>query len=172
LALTRLANTALDRVIPRNIDIAAEIARFAATDLLCYRVETPVELAARQNHAWQPLLDWAAARFGAELTVTAAITPVKQPEAALARLQAEVASRDAMELTALHLATSACTSLILGLALSDNRLTPEEAFALAELEANFEIERWGEDEEQSIRRAALQDDIATAARFLALLRQG
>ena len=168
LPLTRLANTALDLVTPRRAQIVAEIANYAGTDLLCYRAEHPPELVARQARIWQPLLDWAAERY-APLTVTAGVLPCAQPVESLAAFTAAVEAFDAMRLAALHLATAACGSLVLALALAEMRLDPESAFAAAQLEESFEIERWGEDAEQTRRRAALQDDIALAARFVALL---
>lgn len=170
LPLTRLVSTAIDRVAPRHNEIVAEVTKYAGTDLLCYRAATPAELAARQHALWQPLLDWADARFDARLVVTHSITPVAQPPEALAALERAVAAHGAMELMALHLATTACGSLILGLALLAGHLSPAEAFAAAELDESFEIERWGEDPEQTARRAALEEDIALAARFAALLR--
>lgn len=170
LPLTRLVSTAIDRVAPRHNEIVAEVTKYAGTDLLCYRAATPAELAARQHALWQPLLDWADARFDARLVVTHSITPVAQPTEALAALERAVAAHGAMELMALHLATTACGSLILGLALLAGRLSPAEAFAAAELDESFEIERWGEDQEQTARRAALEEDIVLAARFAALLR--
>jgi chaperone required for assembly of F1-ATPase len=75
-----------------------------------------------------------------------------------------------MTLTALQLATTACGSLIVGLALIEGRIDAETAFAVAQLEETFEIEQWGEDAEQTKRRAALQDDIALVGRFVTLLR--
>lgn len=170
LPLTRLASTAIDRVIPRRSEVIAEIARYAATDLLCYRAADPPELAARQHAAWQGLLDWVERRFDARLVVTDSITPVAQTPAALAALERAIAARDAMMLVALHLATAACGSVVLGLAVIEQRLSPQEAFAAAQLDESFQIERWGEDWEQTKRRAALQDDIALAARFAGLLR--
>ena len=170
LPLTRLVSTAIDRVLPRRKEVIAEIAKYAGTDLLCYRAADPPELAARQQTNWQAPLDWAAERFGARLVVTESITPVEQLPAALAAIERAIAAHDAMMLVALHLATSACGSVVLGLALIEQRLSPAEAFAAAQLDESFQIERWGEDPEQTKRRAALQDDIALAARFAALLR--
>jgi chaperone required for assembly of F1-ATPase len=170
LPLTRLVSTAIDRVAPRRDAMIAEIANYAATDLLCYRAEDPPELAERQRRIWQPLLDWAAERHDAALTVTHGITPVQQPPAALAAIERAIAAHDAMQLVALHLATTACGSVVIGLALLAERLTPEEAFTAAQLDESFQIERWGEDAEQTQRRAALKEDIALAARFAALLR--
>jgi chaperone required for assembly of F1-ATPase len=52
----------------------------------------------------------------------------------------------------------------------EGRLDAEGAFAASQLDESFQIERWGEDYEAADRRAALKADIATAARFVALLR--
>jgi chaperone required for assembly of F1-ATPase len=170
LPLTRLVSTALDRVEPRSADVIGEIAKYATTDLLCYRADEPRELIERQAQIWQPLLDWTEARFAAPLTVTQGVLPVAQDLATLAAIERAIAAHDSLQLVALHLATTACGSVVLGLALLAERLSPEEAFAAAALDESFQIERWGEDAEQTQRRAALKEDIALAARFAALLR--
>jgi chaperone required for assembly of F1-ATPase len=170
LPLTRLVSTAIDRVTPRRREIVAEVTKYAGTDLLCYRAAEPAALALRQHEAWQNLLDWAEERYDARLAITHGVSPIPQPQAALAALEQAVARYDAMMLVALHLATSTCGSLILGLAVLEGRLSPEAAFGVAELDESFQIERWGQDPEQTQRRAAVQEDIALAARFAQLLR--
>jgi chaperone required for assembly of F1-ATPase len=170
LPLTRLVSTAIDRVGPRRQEVIAEIAKYATTDLLCYRAAEPPELSERQRRLWQPLLDWATERYDAALAVTEGISPVPQAPPALAAIERAVAAHDEILLAALHLATASCGSVVLGLALLAERITPEEAFAAAQLDETYQIERWGEDTEQTQRRAALKDDIALAARFAALLR--
>jgi len=167
--LTRLASTAIDLVAPRRAEVVAMIAKYAATDLVCYRAEGPPELVERQHRAWQPLIDWARERHDAPLEVATGIMPCAQPAASLVSLTTSVASHDPWQLAALNLATAACGSLVVALALSEGRLDAEGAFAVAELDASFQIERWGEDPEQTQRRRALKDDIEGAARFLALL---
>jgi chaperone required for assembly of F1-ATPase len=169
LPLTRLTSIALDLVAPRREAVVAEVVKYAGTDLVCYRVEEPPELAARQNAAWQPLIDWATLRFDAPLTVTAGILPVSQSPATLKAFEAAAAAYDTHRLAALHLATAACGSLVVALALIEGRLEAEAAFAATELDESYEIERWGEDIEQAKRRKGLREDIALAARFVALL---
>ena len=169
LPLTRLASIALDLVAPRREAVIAEVTKYAGTDLVCYRAEQPPELAERQRAAWQPLIDWATLRFDAPLMVTASILPVAQPAASLKALETAVAAYDTHRLAALHLATAACGSLVAALALIEGRIDAEAAFATAELDESYEIERWGEDAEQARRRAGLKEDIALAARFVALL---
>ncbi len=168
--LMRLASTAIDLVAKRHAEVVAEIANFAETDLVCYRAEHPAELVARQQAIWQRLVDWATLRYDAPLVVTAGIVPVAQKPATLHALTVAVAAYEPMALTALHAATTAGGSLVIALALLEGRLDAEGAFAASQLDESFQIERWGEDYEAADRRAALKADIATAARFVALLR--
>jgi chaperone required for assembly of F1-ATPase len=167
--LMRLASTAIDLVAKRHRDVVAEIAAYAGTDLLCYRADQPPALAARQHAVWQPLLDWATLRYDAKLTVTAGIVPVTQPATTLHALAVAVAAYESMRLVALHALTTATGSLIIALALLEGEIDADAAFAAAQLDENFQIERWGEDYEAADRRAALKADIAIAARFAALL---
>ncbi len=92
-----------------------------------------------------------------------------QPAASLKALETAVAAYDTHRLAALHLATAASGSLVVALALVEGRIDAEAAFAAAELDESYEIERWGEDAEQAKRRAGLKEDIALAARFGSLL---
>lgn len=168
--LTRLANSAIDHVALHREDVCAAVARFADTDLLCYRAVDPADLAARQAEEWQPLLDWLAGRYGVALVVVDAVLPIVQPAETLAGLAAVVAEFDDASLTALHSVAAACGSLVLALALAGGRLDADRAWAASQLDETYQIEKWGEDSEATARRAALQADIAAAARVLELCR--
>ena len=167
----RLASIAIDLVMPRREEVLAELGKYAGTDLVCYRAEHPPELVARQHSVWQPLVDWATLRFDAPLAVTAGIVPVAQPPATLHAFAAALADYDPLRLTALHAATAACGSLVIALALIEGRLDAEAAFAAAQLDESFQIEQWGEDAEQTARRANLRKDIAAIAQLVDLLRR-
>ncbi|HXC28782.1 MAG TPA: ATP12 family protein [Stellaceae bacterium] len=167
--LTRLAATAIDRTAAGRDKVVAEVANYAATDLVCYRAEHPPALAARQEAMWQPLIDWAAGRYDAGLAVTAGIVPLAQSPASLKAYAGAVAALDDFRLTALHAATGACGSLVIALALYESRLDAETAFAASQLEETFQIEAWGEDAEATARRATLAEDIKAVARFFELL---
>jgi chaperone required for assembly of F1-ATPase len=171
LHLTRLAGTVIDLVEPRRAQIVAEIAKYATTDLLCYRAENPPELAKRQQDAWQPLLDWAASRY-ARLETTQGVSPREQAPGALSAYAKAVGDYDSMMLAALYVATSALGSLVLALALIEGQIDAGQAFTTSQLDESFQIERWGEDEEAARRRASLKEDIELAARFAALHRAG
>lgn len=170
--LTRLATTATDLMPARRADAIAEVTGYAGTELLCYRVASPAELALRQQERWQPWLDWLARVHGARLEPVRSLDPAPQPEASLAALRTAVERVQDWPLVGLHAAVTATGSLVLGLALLDGALDAAEAFALAQLEELFEIERWGEEREQQRRLAGLRRDLAAAERFLRLLGVG
>ena len=167
--LTRLAGATIDRDAAQHGAVVRQVADYAGTDLVCYRAAHPPALAARQQAVWQPLLDWAAERYAAPLTVISGVIPSSQPAASLAAFQTVVAGHDNFALTALHTATTACGSLVIALALLEARLDAGEAFAASQLDESFQIESWGEDGEHAKRRAALAAEIAAAAEFISLL---
>jgi chaperone required for assembly of F1-ATPase len=168
--LTRFATTTVDRVATQRDAIIRQTANYAGTDLVCYRATHPPELAARQRAVWQPLIDWAVLRYDAPLVITSGVIPKSQSEESLRAFASAVAEHDDFALTALHVATAACGSLVVGLALTQGHLDAEGAFAVSQLDESFQIAAWGEDAEQAARRRALAADIQAVARFISLLR--
>jgi len=168
--LTRFATTTVDRVATQREAVIRQTANYAETDLVCYRAAHPPTLSTRQQEVWQPLIDWAVLRYDAPLVVTTGVIPKSQSPASLRAFAAAVAEQEDFALTALHVATAACGSLIIALALFEGRLDAQQAFAASQLDESFQIEAWGEDLEQTERRRTLAVDIATAARFISLLR--
>lgn len=171
--LTRHANTAIDRVAPQRDPVIDEMAAYGGSDLVCYRAEAPTALVVRQHGAWGPLLDWLEVRHGARLIVTEGISHIAQPPEALARLRTALASHEDVVLAALHTLTTLSGSLVIALALADGRLDAEGAWAAARVDEQFQIERWGEDSEATIRATNQRAELAAAARLLDLcLRAG
>jgi chaperone required for assembly of F1-ATPase len=169
--LTRLAGTARERIAADPAPTQDAIARYGETDLLCYRAETPRELADRQARSWQPWLDWAALTFDAPLRVTAGVIPVRQHHDSIGALRRVVGACDPYVLAALGIAVPALGSLVLGLALAEGRLDAAEAFALGALDELFQVEQWGEDTEAAKQRASVAADVALAERFMRLAAQ-
>jgi chaperone required for assembly of F1-ATPase len=169
LPFTRLVGTAEERIAPDPAATVAALARYAETDLLCYRAEDR-RLAARQAEAWDPLLAWAAQTLDAPLRVTTGVMPVAQEAQALGALARVVAAHSPLELAALGVAVPALGSLVLGLALSAGRLDAAPAHDLATLDERFQEEFWGLDPETGPRRAQSAAEVTLAARFLAVAR--
>ena len=168
--LTRLAGTAQRRIAPDPAPTIDAIARYAESDLLCYRAAEPEALVERQERSWQPWLDWAATRYEAPLRVATGIAYVKQHRGSVATLREVVASLDVSALAALGVAVPALGSLVLGLALAEGALDAATAHALGCLDELFQAEAWGQDAEAVARRGAIAVDIALAEQFLALTR--
>lgn len=145
--LTRAANSAIEKVAPQFEAVADMLTEYGATDLLSYRATEPEVLIRRQADSWDPLVDWAAVELRAPLRITHGVIPVDQDPAALQRLRAEVAALDLWGLTALHDLVTIPGSLVLGLAVIRGRITGAEAHRISRIDEEFQIERWGEDEE-------------------------
>ena len=167
--LTRLAFAALDVVMPERERVAEEALKYAGTDLLSYRAEEPPELVARQAHVWDQLLDWVAETYGARLRVGSGIRHVAQSPEAIQDLRQAIARYDEFELAALHTATTITGSLVLALALAEEEVSAEEAFAAATLDETFQAEKWGRDAEAEKRRHHLLAELSAAEHFLRLL---
>lgn len=168
--LTRLANTALDRVAQQRAAIVDEIAAYAETDLVCYRAAEPEELARRQADAWDPLVDWARERHGMSLAVTDGLLPAVQTDESLNAARAALEALDDFVLTAVHTATTACGSVVLGLAVAEDRIDARTAWELSLVDESWQIEKWGEDPEAVRRREGLLAEITAAAAFIGLCR--
>lgn len=167
--LTRLAFTAIDRVAPQHGAVAAQAAAFARADVMCYRADAPSELVERQKAAWDPLLDWAAARFRAPLATGTGLGFVEQSDEALRALETYLARLDPFRLAALQNAAGLTGSLVVALALAEGERDVEAAFAAAHLEELYQAEVWGTDPEAAARREQTRTELAATARFLDLL---
>jgi chaperone required for assembly of F1-ATPase len=149
--------------------VVVDTAKYAASDLLCYRATDPASLVRRQQQTWQPLLDWAAERYGARLVVASGTTFVSQPAEAVAVLRAAAAAHSDLALSALYNLTHISGSLVIALAVAERRVSAAEAFAAAELDELYQIERWGADPIATKRHDGIRHDIDAGATFLALL---
>lgn len=141
------------------------LAAYAETDLLSHRATDPVSLQERQAQAWDPLLDWAAETYGARLYVIEGIIAVKQPPESLKALSYLLHSFDSFHLTALHDLVAMSGSLILGLAVSQGRLDPDEAWRISRIDEEWQIEQWGRDEEADANASLKRDQFLQAHQF-------
>lgn len=169
LPLTRLAGTAQERIVPDPGPVVLELARYAQSDLLCYRAEAPQSLVEQQAAQWQPWLDWVARTHGAALLVTAGIVHVTQPEVAVAKLITAVALLDPYRLAGLGVLVPSFGSLVLGLAVAQGALAASEAHEVATLDERHQAAFWGWDDEAAARMARMAEDVAVAGRFLDLV---
>lgn len=162
---TRSANAAVDKVTPQFAEVAALVADYGGSDLLCYRAEAPEALAARQAAAWDPILDWAARRHDVRLTVTRGVVPVAQRPECLAKLAARVHATTPFELTALHDLVSLSGSLLIGLAATEPDADPEALWPLSRIDEDWQVESWGRDDSAAAAAEAKKHAFLHAHRF-------
>jgi chaperone required for assembly of F1-ATPase len=169
--LTRLLNSAIDGVAHTMPETRADILGYAGSDLLCYRAMEPDTLVARQAHAFDPVLHWAAGSLGARLNVTAGVMHVAQPPEALAPIGAALdAYDDPVSLAALSVMTTLTGSALLALAAARGFLSPQDAWRAAHVDEDFQAERWGADAEAIARREARWREFEAAAIAVKLAR--
>ena len=167
---TRTANSAIDKVAPQMDEVAGMLAAYGGSDLLCYRAEGPPDLVARQAEAWDPILIWALEVLGADLVVTQGVMHVEQPAESLSRLHERVAAMTAFELAAFHDLVAISGSLVLALAVTEGRVTADEAWTLSRVDEDWQISLWGEDEEAAEVAARKRAAVLQADRFYRLCR--
>lgn len=168
--LTRLANSTIDGVRGNEQGVASDIVRHAASDLVSYRAEAPQGLIAAQAEHWDPVLAWAECELDAPFRRVTGITHVEQPAASLEAVARALGGFDAFGLAALHVMTQLTGSALLALAVGVGQLTPEEAWAAAHVDEDWQIGQWGEDAEAVERRANRKRDFDAAARMLELVQ--
>jgi chaperone required for assembly of F1-ATPase len=163
--LTRFANSVVEGVADKVDAVADDIAKYLGSDLLFYRAGHPEALVAREAAHWDPILFWAADTLGAHFILAEGIVHVRQPDSAIAAARAALPS-DAWQVAALHVVTSLTGSALLALALFHGVLDSDEVWAAAHVDEDWNIEKWGVDEEVAARRAARLVDFRAAVGIL------
>jgi chaperone required for assembly of F1-ATPase len=168
--LTKLANTAIDRVAPNPAHAREQLLSIAKSDVVCYRATSPSELVRRQELQWDQILAWTREHFGASLCAGNSLTFIEQDQAAMDALAAALSKLDAFSLAALYAAASLCGSLVIALALAERKLDAEQAFAAANLDKTYQAERWGWDPQETAKATVERAELNQISRFLELLR--
>ena len=147
---TRQVYGVLDRPEDAVVALAAQVARYAETDLLCYLAEGPAVLRDRQEAGWAPLREWAE-ELGIVLRPSVGIMPKAQPAASIEAIRAHALGLDRFRLAGLAHGVALFGSAILGLAVERGRLTAAEAYELSRIDEAYQASQWGEDAE-AVRR--------------------
>ena len=151
MSANRLAATVIDRTAAAGAAVAAEVARYAGSDAICYFAEAPATLVEAQAARWGPVLDWAREALGVELHRVAGVIPRPQPPETLARVEALTARLEPFAQAGVAFATPLFGSAILALALQRGQLHADAAFDLSRLEQAYQEERWGVDADAAER---------------------
>ncbi|MEJ2021051.1 MAG: ATP12 family protein [Maritimibacter sp.] len=167
--LTRTMNSAIDKVMPQKAEVAALLAAYGETDLICHRADQPAGLVARQAEGWDPLLDWAEEFLGARLVPVAGIIAADQDATALARLADQVLALDVYRLAAFHDLVSLTGSLVLGFAALHDLRPAEDLWNLSRIDEDWQVEKWGHDDEADAHTLLKKQAFLDAALIVSLL---
>jgi len=172
--LTRLANSALDGVAARMAEVEADAAKYAASDLVCYRAGDPAALVLAQNEAWDPLLAFLRERHGARFSLSEGVIHHAQPQEtldAIGRLLHEAVGEGAaapFRLAGIHAMTTLSGSLVVALAVALRHIDAEAGFVAAHIDEDFQMQVWGADAEALARRARRLEEMRAAALCVSL----
>jgi chaperone required for assembly of F1-ATPase len=165
--LTRIVNAANDHVAEAMSAVRAEIVKYAGSDLICYRAETPRSLVEQQASVWDPLMDWARSELGAQLVLSQGIVHVAQPEIAVAAIARALEGFAPLQLAAVSTVTSLTGSAVIALALARQRLSPQQAWDAALIDEEWQMRLWGRDEAALAAQAFRWREMQAAALILA-----
>jgi chaperone required for assembly of F1-ATPase len=163
--LTRLANSIIDGVADKPDAVKAEVAKFLASDLACYRAGGPDGLVARQAQHWDPLIAFARDTLGARFVLGEGVMFVTQPDEAIAAAAGAIPG-EPWKLGAVSAVTTLTGSALIALALAQGRLSPEDAWAAAHVDEDWNMHQWGRDEQALERRGARAAELQAAALVL------
>jgi chaperone required for assembly of F1-ATPase len=169
--VTRFANSVVQGVVDNAPAVADDVAKYFASDLLFYRAGHPEGLVAREAWHWDPVLFWARDALGAHFILAEGVMHVRQPDQAITAARGALPN-DPWAIAALHLITTLTGSALLALALFHGAIDPDQAWAAAHVDEDWNAEKWGVDEEVAGRKAAKLVDFNAVVAVLKELPQG
>jgi chaperone required for assembly of F1-ATPase len=164
--LTRLANAIIDGVADAPLPVAAEVAKYLASDLLFYRASSPPGLVERQRRDWDPILAWARQALGANFKLGEGVVFIAQPEAALAAARTAIPEQP-WRLGAVHVVTTLTGSALIALAMARGALSADAAWQAAHVDEDWNMAQWGRDDMAIARREFRLAEFKAAATVLA-----
>jgi len=168
--ITKLMNTAIDRVDKRRGDLINELVEYAGSDQLCYRADDPIELIEIQNEIWNPLLQKMKDVHDVDLKLTTGIVFIEQDKEQINKIRSLIEQIESFKLTAFYGMTTVSGSVSIGFNLFEGHINVDAAWDAGQCDENFQISKWGLDYEAEDRRKNLRLELENAAYFLTLCR--
>ena len=142
---------------------------YAETDTLCYRADPEDALYRHQQDRWEPLVEHLEDRFGMRFQRVSGIVHRPQAEETLAALRHHLETLDDFALAGVTAMASLAASLCIALLASEEAVNdPMALWRDANLEEEWQADRWGRDEEAEAVRKRRADDFSAAQAFTML----
>ena len=165
-----MVDYAIDVIPAAHEETVEKLLRYAETDTLCYRADPDEPLWKRQMEVWEPLVTETEIREGVKLERVSGVIHRPQSSATLATLRERLSALDVLALAALEQLASLAASLSIGLAALEPGADGDMLWDAANLEEDWQVEQWGEDEMAAARRAKRKGDFLKAMEFARLAR--
>ena len=161
----KITNTAIDKIKPNNIFYINEITDNLNNDMICYFANSPVELVDLQNKDWIPLINYMKSSYNIELIYTSKLFSINQKPDSLLKLKNILNEINIFKLSAIYTLSQITKSIIISLALVNNKISAKKAFENSNLEELYQISKWGKDEEAFDRLNAIKVDIRNIKKY-------
>lgn len=140
--LTQITTTATGGMDRATIE--KNVLAYLNTDLICYRAESPEEMAARQAKAWDQWIGWFERQSGTRLATTTGLAALTQKQEAHNYAVSRIRAMNDLEFTAMQIATATSGSLVLALAFMAGDASTDDVFAAAQVEELYRSELYNE----------------------------
>tara|TARA_Y100001970_G_scaffold287284_1_gene411581 strand:- start:532 stop:1230 length:699 start_codon:yes stop_codon:yes gene_type:complete len=161
----KITNTAIDKIKPNNIFYINEITENLNNDMICYFANSPVELVDLQNKEWLPLINYMESSYNIELIYTSKLFSINQKPDSLLKLKNILNEINIFKLSAIYTLSQITKSIIISLALVNNKISAKKAFENSNLEELYQISKWGKDEEAFDRLNTIKVDIRNIKKY-------
>ena len=161
----KITNTAIDKIKPNNIFYINEITDNLNNDMICYFANSPVELVDLQNKEWLPLINYMKSSYNIELIYTSKLFSINQKPDSLLKLKNILNEINIFKLSAIYTLSQITKSIIISLALVNNKISAKKAFENSNLEELYQISKWGKDEEAFDRLNTIKVDIRNIKKY-------
>ena len=161
----KITNTAIDKIKPNNIFYINEITDNLNNDMICYFANSPVELVDLQNKEWLPLINYMESSYNIELIYTSKLFSINQKPDSLLKLKNILNEINIFKLSAIYTLSQITKSIIISLALVNNKISAKKAFENSNLEELYQISKWGKDEEAFDRLNTIKVDIRNIKKY-------
>ena len=118
-----------------------------------------------QNKDWIPLINYMKSSYNIELIYTSKLFSINQKPDSLLKLKNILNEINIFKLSAIYTLSQITKSIIISLALVNNKISAKKAFENSNLEELYQISKWGKDEEAFDRLNAIKVDIRNIKKY-------
>ncbi len=167
----RLTNTAIDRIVTDNHNYIEKLSLYANNDVVCYFARSPKDLIKKQNKHWLPLIIFMQDFYNINILYTSKISAISQNKDSLSKLKLILSKKNNFELSAIAVLSQLTNSIIISLALVNDKINVKNAFECSNLDEIYQSSFWGKDEEAFTRLKAISTDIKNVKKYYDALKE-